>query len=109
MLKAICAERAALAPALYEAKVVNRENTGHGFYTHIQTESSVPPAEDLEGVVDGPNLRVRVGITEVPMGFILWMKAGKPDCLEGFQYATEGEIDLKVHDLSAMSALGEWS
>jgi hypothetical protein len=41
------------------------------------------------------------------MGFILWLEAGYPDCLEGFQYGTPSgdDIDLKHHDLSDLAWL----
>jgi len=109
VLNLICEQRPLLKQLLETASVVERDNTGHGFYTRFATDHSLPSLPWSAGMVDGPNLRVGVGSVEAPMGFILWLKAGRPDCLEGFQYATEeGEIDLKAHDLSAMAALDAW-
>ena len=59
--------------------------------------------------MNGPDRWVQVDQAKVPMGFILWLANGRPDCIEGFQYATDvGEIDLTTRDLSSLRLLGEW-
>ena len=78
-------ERAILTAQVAAAKVRSRENTGVGFYTSFAVErSNLPP-------LAGERMRVggwaRVNGLENPMGFILWLKDGYVDCLEGFATA----------------------
>ncbi len=103
VLEAICAARpedgAALRRLLATARVLGRDNTGHGFYASFEVSPDRPPVRlhprsdplvwaEMEGM--GP------GMT---MGFVLW-----PDCLEGFQNGDEtgATVDLRTRDLGTL-------
>jgi hypothetical protein len=88
VLRAICekelSDRTALEAQVSTATVLSRENTGAGFYTRfaIERASGAPicgerlrhgPAASINGLGHG-------------MGFILWLKDGYVDCLEGYSY-----------------------
>jgi hypothetical protein len=90
------------------ARVHERDNTGHGFYTSFDVDRSRPSVALPLRLLDGPNAEVKVGDEVLLMGFILWLKDGYPDCLEGFQYATKtgGSVDLHAEDLGALVLLG---
>jgi len=88
VLRAICemhlADRAALQAQLWTATVLNRENTGAGFYTHFAVERASSPAIGGERLRSGP--AVKVDGLENGMGFILWLEKGYANCLEGYSY-----------------------
>jgi hypothetical protein len=88
VLQAICerhlTDRMVLEAQLSTATVLSRENTGAGFYTYFTVERSSSPAIGGERLRSGPAARV-VGL-EHGMGFILWLKEGYADCLEGYCY-----------------------
>ena len=108
-LKAICDRYAGigdyLSPVLATAKIRERDNTGHGFYTRFDVDRALPlPPESIPPVGSGPIAHmVDMGVGNM-MGFILWFANGYPDCLEGFQYgASSGEtVDLKSRDLRTL-------
>ena len=75
-------ERAALTAQLATAKVRSRENTGAGFYTSFDVaRTGLAP---LSGERMRHGAWAQVDGLENPMGFILWLKDGYADCLEGF-------------------------
>ena len=88
VLRAICenhlADRAALRAQLSTTTVLNRENTGAGFHTYFAVERVSCPALGGERLRNGPAARVE-GLAR-GMGFILWLKEGYVDCLEGYSY-----------------------
>jgi hypothetical protein len=88
VLQAICekhsADRAALEAQLSTAAVLSRENTGAGFYTYFTVERISTRAIGGERLRSGPSAKVD-GL-EHGMGFILWLKDGYADCLEGYCY-----------------------
>ena len=88
VLRAICekhlADRALLQAQLSTATVLTRENTGAGCYTYISAERTSSTAIGGERLRNGP--AARVDGLEHGMGFILWLKQGYADCLEGFCY-----------------------
>jgi hypothetical protein len=88
VLLAICEkhlpDRAALEAQLSTATVLSRENTGAGFYTHFAVERASSAAIRGERLRNGP--AARVDGLEHRMGFILWLKEGYADCLEGYCY-----------------------
>jgi hypothetical protein len=110
VLTAICDEQQTVAEPLRKllatARLCERENTGHGFYTSFEVDRSMPPIDWPLRLIDGPNAEVTVGGEILLMGFILWVEDGRPDCLEGFQYGTPSgdDIDLRAVDLSGI----EW-
>lgn len=88
VLRAICerhlTDRTALEAQLSTAVVLSRKNTGAGFYSYFTVERASSPAISGERLRKGPAARV-VGL-EHGMGFILWLKDGYADCLEGYCY-----------------------
>lgn len=92
---------------LSDARISERDNTGHGFYTSFDVVKKTPPIDWPERILDGPDGEIAVGDETLLMGFILWLEEGYPNCLEGFQYGTPtGEdIDLKAVDLASLKWL----
>jgi hypothetical protein len=88
VLGAICemhlVDRAALEAQLSTATVLSRENTGSGFYTRFAVECASGAAIGGERLRHGPVARID-GL-EHGMGFILWLKNGYEDCLEGYSF-----------------------
>ena len=89
VLRVICemhaVDRDALEAQLSSATVLSRENTGAGFFTRIDVGRSTLLLIGGERRRDGPEARID-GL-EHGMGFILWLKEGYLDCLEGYSYA----------------------
>jgi hypothetical protein len=77
-------DRASLEGQLSTAIVLSRENAGAGFYTRFSIERSSDIAIGGEGLRRGPATRID-GLVH-GMGFILWLKEGYADCLEGYSY-----------------------
>ena len=96
-----------LGRLLESAQISQRDNTGHGFFTSFEVAKFVGPIEWPQRWIDGPNAVVMVGGEALEMGFILWLEAGFPNCVEGFQYGSpdRDDIDLRVVDLGAI----KWS
>ncbi len=115
VLAAICREHPSvggqLRGLLETARLSERKNTGHGFYTRFNVDRLVPPVVWPEPMAPGPNCEVAVGGETLLMGFILWLDAGYPVCLEGFQYGTPSgeDIDLQREDLSVMAWIRQMS
>jgi hypothetical protein len=88
VLHAICekhsVDRVALETQLSTASVIDRENTGIGFYTHIAVQRDSVVSVGGERLRNGPAVTVE-GLKH-GMGFILWLKEGFVDCLEGYCY-----------------------
>ena len=65
--------------------IVNREFTGVGFYTTLEVPPAVPAVEgfpvrcfgDVEAEIEG---------LFCGTGFIIWIKDGRLECLEGYSY-----------------------
>jgi hypothetical protein len=89
VLAAICemhsADRAALEAQLSTATLLSRENTGGGFFTRFVVDRASSVAVGGMRLRDGP--AIRIDGLEHGMGFILWLKEGYADCLEGYSYA----------------------
>jgi hypothetical protein len=89
VLTAICemhsADRAVLEAQLSTATFLSRENTGAGFYTRFVVERATSAALAGERSRAGPEIKID-GLRH-GMGFILWLKEGYADCLEGYSYA----------------------
>ena len=97
VLHAICekhaADRTMLEAQLSAATVLSRENTGAGFYSNLSVERGSMPVIGGERLRNGPTAKVD-GLQH-GMGFILWLKQGYVDCLEGFCYdESTAEIDF---------------
>jgi hypothetical protein len=98
VLRGVCEmyqeERDLLEAQLSTAVFVSRENTGAGFFTKfaVGRESSVPIGG--KRLRNGPEAKIE-GL-EHGMGFILWLKDGYADCLEGYCYAgSTSQLDLE--------------
>jgi hypothetical protein len=88
------ADRPALEAQLLTATVRSRENTGAGFFTRFDVDRASSSAIKGERLRNGPEATMD-GLQH-GMGFILWLKEGYAECLEG--YATAGStvgIDLE--------------
>jgi hypothetical protein len=77
--------QAALEEQLSTATLISRENTGAGFYTRFAVERASSAALTGERTRAGPETKID-GLGH-GMGFILWLKEGYADCLEGYSYA----------------------
>ena len=108
VLAVICDDQPSVAgplrKLLSDARISERDNTGHGFYTSFDLGKNAPPIDWPSRLLDGPNAEIAVGNETLLMGFILWLDRGYPNCLEGFQYGTPtgDDIDLKTVDLAAI-------
>jgi hypothetical protein len=89
VLAAICGmypeDRAALEAQLSTASLLSRENTGAGFYTRFAVDRASATAIRGKRLRSGPEAKID-GLKN-GMGFILWLKEGFADCLEGYSYA----------------------
>jgi hypothetical protein len=95
VLAAICAmhatDRSALETQLSTATLLSRENTGAGFFTRFVVNRGSSAAIGGKRLRDGPTAKIE-GLAH-GMGFILWLKEGYADCLEGYSYE-ESTTDL---------------
>jgi hypothetical protein len=89
VLRGICemhpVDQAALEGQLSTAMILSRENTGAGFFTRFAVDHTSSGAIGGMRLRDGPTTKID-GL-EHGMGFILWLKEGYADCLEGYAYA----------------------
>jgi hypothetical protein len=67
------------------AEVVERENTGVGFFTQIVVRADVPRVSSQSPL--GREVGAKVDGLDHGMGFILFMKEGRMQTLEGFTYS----------------------
>jgi len=90
----------ALRAQLAKARLRKRENTGSGFFTYIDIDRTAPPIGEGKprDMRDGPYASVRGAAHG--MGFILWLRDGYADCLEGYCYGVD---DTKTWDLDNLS------
>ncbi len=79
------ADGAALEAQLSTASLLSRENTGAGFFTRFAVDRASTAAIGGTRLRDGP--ATKIDGLERGMGFILWLKEGYADCLEGCSYA----------------------
>lgn len=93
-------EAAALRAQVAKASVRNRKNTGSGFFTYFDIDRTAPPigGGKPRGMRDGPFATVQGAAHG--MGFILWLKDGHADCLEGY---CNGVDDTTAWDLENLS------
>lgn len=88
-------QRAALKQQIATATVIQRENSGAGFFTHLSVDHSLPPTSDGNDVIG--NVVAKIEGFEGPLLLLLFMKGGYADMLEGatVQDSTVG-IDLSA-------------
>jgi|SRR5690242_16048709 hypothetical protein len=91
---------AALRAQVAAARLRDRKNTGSGFFTYFDIDRAAPPTSERKprDMRDGPF--GKVGGAAHGMGFILWLKDGYADCLEGYCYAND---ETKGWDLENLS------
>ena len=80
------------------SKVERRECSGHGFYTYFSVSSAAPKL-DVKNLHFGDVTAVIDGVSE-GVGFVLFIKDGKIDCLEGYTYGETFPLDVKKYVLS---------
>jgi hypothetical protein len=83
-------------------KVVERENTGHGFYTRVKVDGSECRAIPINMV--GGTFKI-AGIDE-EIGIILWEKEGFLSQIEGFSYGDPIFQNLSLEELKYGSEIG---
>jgi hypothetical protein len=66
--------------------VVRREYTGCGFFTHVSVSADVERINDTREQFAFADLNAEIPELEHGAGFVLWVKRGAIDCLEGFTY-----------------------
>jgi hypothetical protein len=100
VLRAICEkesvdrDRTALEVQLSSALLLSRENTGAGSYTSFAVDRSSGAPVGGERLRNGPAMRID-GLQH-GMGFILWLKDGYAELLEGCSYGeSTSEIDFQ--------------
>ncbi|HEX8643967.1 MAG TPA: hypothetical protein VF702_08650 [Allosphingosinicella sp.] len=100
-LRAIFAETPALSSELERqldsARVTKRENSGGGFFTDIEVAEEAPRVECP--TVLGYATHARVEGLEHGLGFVLFMKGGKLQLLEGFAWGPESTASLDLDNL----------
>ncbi|MFN3931795.1 MAG: hypothetical protein ACK4JY_08615 [Brevundimonas sp.] len=91
-------QRQLLKSHLATAHVVERDNTGHGFYTTFEVDRSATPKLETISMIDAPNMIMEGLGEENALGFILWAEDGYPTTLEGFQYGDRAGQTVDLHD-----------
>ena len=79
------------------ASVVERENTGAGFFTTLSVASG-PPADGLKSPVG--DVRAIVTGRKYEMGFQLWLENGLLRTLEGYTYGQDSTTGLDYATVS---------
>lgn len=101
VLHAIFAETPDLAHLerqLERATVVERENSGGGFFTTIAVAAEAPRVAG-PGVL-GYETHARVDGLEHGLGFVLFMKKGRLHLLEGYSWSPESTANLDLATLT---------
>jgi hypothetical protein len=93
-------DSAALRVQVAIARIRSRKNTGSGFFTYFDIDRTAPPIGEGKprDMRDGPFASVQGAAHG--MGFILWLRDGFADCLEGYCYGVD---DTKAWDLENLS------
>lgn len=88
-------QSATLREQVARMKVIERDNTGHGFYARLHVDGAPP----LHGPSPLGNIGARVEGVEHGMGFLLWLdERGMAESLEGYAY----DGDLTGLDLTRL-------
>ncbi len=96
-LHSMFSERPELEPQLQRqlsvASLVQRENTGVGFFTTISVPTGAPPIENSEPL--SGETHARIPGLEPGLGFVLFFDGGRLETLEGFTYeGSTAALDL---------------
>jgi hypothetical protein len=101
VLNAICemcaTDRIALEAHLATSTILDRRNTGAGFFTDFVVQQASSAAIGGERLRAGPTAQID-GL-EHGMGFILWLKDGYANCLEGYSYE-ESTVEIAFERVS---------
>jgi hypothetical protein len=91
-------DAAALRAQISNVAVLRRQNTGAGFYTYFTIDRDA--ATRIESNTRRCCVVAKVGGVGNALGFLLWLKDGYMDFLEGYTLALEStsELDLSVRD-----------
>jgi hypothetical protein len=76
----------ALRLQLSSAMVEEREWTGVGFYTTLHVPDGAAAAPELGAMNVGAGVHAEIPGLEHGAGFVLWIRDGFLDCLEGYCY-----------------------
>ncbi len=90
-------DAAALQMQIENASVLSRKNTGAGFFTYLSTQRGSTPrikADTRECYV-----AAKINGIENALGFILWVKDGYIDFLEGYAMALESTSKMDFGSL----------
>ena len=105
VLEEICSAKCSYLPPLSQltstAKVLDRDNTGHGFYTSFRFDTGGAPVAWPQPI-KGPYAQLIDCGEGALMGFLLWCSSYEPSTLEGYQLGdNRGDtVDLKRRDLA---------
>jgi hypothetical protein len=77
--------------------VGKRENSGGGFFTTINVSGDTIPVSGP--AVLGNKTHARVAGLEYGLGFVLFLKDGRLNLLEGFAWGPESTVGLDLGDL----------
>jgi hypothetical protein len=97
-------DQSALDAQLSTAVFDRRENTGCGFFTYFAVDQSSTPPISGSRLRDGPYAQVE-GV-EHGFGFILWLKEGYANCLEGYNWGSGVTIGLDLGAVNFKLAAG---
>ena len=87
-------DSAALAEQIEAISVRSRENTGAGFFTYFVFKSR--PLHKVKTDTKKCHVTATINRVSDALGFILWMKDGYIDCLEGYTLAMDSTADLDL-------------
>jgi hypothetical protein len=85
---------AVLAEQIDAISVRSRENTGAGFFTYFVFKSR--PLHKVKTDTKKCHVTATINRVSDALGFILWVKDGYIDCLEGYTLAMESTADLDL-------------
>ncbi len=91
-------DRAALQAQTTCLTVRDREHTGGGFFTYfdLKAEAAAPINTDTKECY----VKAKIQGLKFGLGFILWLKEGRLDCLEGYSIACEDTLPLDLTSLT---------
>ncbi len=87
-------DRAALAEQIDAISVRSRENTGAGFFTYFVFKSL--PGHKVKTNMKKCHVTATINDLSNALGFILWVRDGHVDCLEGYTLAMDSTADLDL-------------
>lgn len=90
-------DRKAFEEQIKGISVLSRKNTGAGFFTYFATKGKTVP--QLKDDTKGCYVTAKINGLENALGFILWLKDGYVDHLEGYTMALESTVGM---DLAAL-------